>query len=296
MPYDLEKASFSPQIPVHGQVTVENHSNLKCAITEMWASNPLKMIQMKAKSLKSDAAWVFILNYGGGLLGGDAVGIRVEVGEKACMVLTAQASQKIYKQTPTHKGCNQEIICKIRNHGLLFVIPHPVTLFKDSSYVQDQHFELDKHASLLLVDWVTSGRISRGETWEMHLYRSINTVRVDNELLVWDTQKLDGGASLKTKMGPLHNVAMVVLVGPKLLDFAQGLVKREEEMRYSQQANTEVQDFGVRTSVSPLISRAGNSCGALVRVVAEQTMDVYEFLKKFLEPLEGLMGDNPYRE
>ncbi|KAJ1926255.1 hypothetical protein IWQ60_003948 [Tieghemiomyces parasiticus] len=59
----------------------------------------------------------------------------------------------------------------------LVLLPSPVTCFKDSRFVQHQTFHLeDPTASLVLLDWVTSGRMSRGESWQFELYSSTNLV------------------------------------------------------------------------------------------------------------------------
>lgn len=45
--------------------------------------------------------------------------------------------------------------------------------------VQHQQFQLSRGSSLILVDWLTSGRMSRGEGWNFHYLESRNEVMVE---------------------------------------------------------------------------------------------------------------------
>lgn len=51
---------------------------------------------------------------------------------------------------------------------------HPLQLI----HAQHQRFLLEQGSSLVLVDWLTSGRMSRGEGWEFNRLESRNEVMV----------------------------------------------------------------------------------------------------------------------
>ncbi|CAG8633583.1 7473_t:CDS:2 [Diversispora eburnea] len=52
-------------------------------------------------------------------------------------------------------------------------LPGPTTCFQSADYSQYQKFKLeDDISSLIVLDWFTSGRMSRGERWEFANYKS----------------------------------------------------------------------------------------------------------------------------
>ncbi|KAJ3091457.1 hypothetical protein HK102_000482 [Quaeritorhiza haematococci] len=63
--------------------------------------------------------------------------------------------------------------------ALLALLPEPVTCFAQASYGQTQTFRVAATGSLVLLDWFTSGRMSRGESWLFKRYRSENIVIVE---------------------------------------------------------------------------------------------------------------------
>lgn len=67
------------------------------------------------------------------------------------------------------------------------MLPDPVTCFSAAKYEQFQTFYLDVNASLVLVDWCTSGRRERGEIWDFDYYRSTNHVMLAGKPLFLDS-------------------------------------------------------------------------------------------------------------
>lgn len=77
---------------------------------------------------------------------------------------------------------------RIGSNAFLAVIPDPVTCFSTAKYSQKQVFKVMSDSSLLLVDWITSGRHETGEKWNFDLYRSMNNIfHNDDEPLFLDT-------------------------------------------------------------------------------------------------------------
>lgn len=65
---------------------------------------------------------------------------------------------------------------RVGSNAFLAVIPDPVTCFSTAKYSQRQVFKVVSDSSLLLVDWITSGRHERGEKWDFDLYKSTNHI------------------------------------------------------------------------------------------------------------------------
>lgn len=53
----------------------------------------------------------------------------------------------------------------IDSEALMCVLPDPLVCFEKASYSQSQIFHLELNGNLVLLDWFTSGRYSRGERW-----------------------------------------------------------------------------------------------------------------------------------
>jgi urease accessory protein UreH len=160
-----------------GMIRVEKVLGRSVATT-VYARYPLKyLLPSKVASSKVDCVWIYAISYGGGILSNDAISQAVEVGGDGCsVVITTQSSTKIYKPRMAGDMAQQLLRARVAENGFLALLPHPITCFRASRYVQLQEFVLALDASLLLVDWFTSGRIDSGETWDFELYRSTNHV------------------------------------------------------------------------------------------------------------------------
>ncbi len=71
------------------------------------------------------------------------------------------------------------------------VVPDPVTCFSTARYSQKQVFRVVSDSSLVIVDWITSGRHESGEKWDFDFYKSTNHIFLeDNQPLFLDTVML----------------------------------------------------------------------------------------------------------
>lgn len=61
------------------------------------------------------------------------------------------------------------------------VIPDPVTCFSTARYSQKQVFRVVSDSSLVIVDWITSGRHESGEKWDFDFYKSINHIFMEDD-------------------------------------------------------------------------------------------------------------------
>lgn len=159
--------------------------------TTVYARYPLKyLLPSKVASSRVDCVWIYAISYGGGILSNDAISQAVEVGGDGCsVVITTQSSTKIYKPRMPGDMAQQLLRARVAENGFLALLPHPITCFRASRYVQLQEFVLAPDASLLLVDWFTSGRIDSGETWDFELYRSTNHVFLEEETEAEEAQE-----------------------------------------------------------------------------------------------------------
>jgi urease accessory protein UreH len=187
---------------------------------------PLKLITpMRPPETKS--ALVFLLSYGGGLVGGDQVNLAIDVKAGAKLSLATQGHTKIFKSASPDIVTRQRMHVSIAPEAAVCLLPDPVQPFEASVYEQVQIFRLARNSSLCLLDWVTQGRTARGENWSFVKWTGRNevwTVGGDqvarDRLLVRDSVILDSNRAhpqLPTLRESMHGVGVtgtLVLRGP----------------------------------------------------------------------------------
>jgi len=217
--------------------------------------------------------------------------------------------------TTTTTTTTQCLDVSIAAGGALFLLPDPVTCFRDAAYRQVQTFRLAHGASAVLLDWYTSGRRARGEEWAFAKYYSSNEVFVGDVRTARDVVLLDGGTAaavassggggggggegegartpllprrtLADRMGPYACYATVLLYGPVV----QGLVRELEERMQK------ISVFRVREPLDVLWSLSGvhgEPSGRIVRVAGKETETVKMWLADALRALVDVIGEEVY--
>ncbi|KAL2266273.1 hypothetical protein VTJ83DRAFT_5625 [Remersonia thermophila] len=149
----------------------QGHSGLEA----MTFQYPLKLITaMRPPDTRS--ALVFLLTYGGGLVGGDRVSLSIEVRPGARLSLATQGHTKIFKSPGPDVITRQLLRVDVAAGGALCLLPDPVQPFAESVYEQVQVFRMARGASLCLLDWVTQGRRAFGEDWSFVRWAGRNEV------------------------------------------------------------------------------------------------------------------------
>ncbi|KAL2256911.1 hypothetical protein VTK26DRAFT_931 [Humicola hyalothermophila] len=176
---------------------------------------------------ETKSALVFLLSYGGGLVGGDNVNLKIDVETGARLSLVTQGHTKIFKSATPDIVTRQTLNITIASNAAVCLLPDPVQPFADSVYEQFQVFRLARKASLCLLDWVTQGRTARGENWSFVRWVGRNEVwtvtdgpPVRERLLARDSVILDGRQTrrelpaLRESMHGVGVIGTLVLRGP----------------------------------------------------------------------------------
>lgn len=248
----------------------------RTVVTRCHSPAPIKLLTPKRTG---PAAWGYMSSYGGGLVAGDRLDLRVEVCDDAVGVLTTQASTKVYHQQDG-QGASQHLSARVATGGMLVVAPDPVTCFADARYEQQQVFDLELDASLLLLDWFTAGRTAMGERWSFDTYRTENRVNIGGQCVACDrlamdrsTHAIDGPFTT----GRYNCFATVFLVGPAFDQAVAGLDEAVRAMPLLER--------------SPMpISFSRFAWGGILRMAGVHVEHVREELAQrlvFIEPLIG---------
>jgi len=246
-------------------------------VTEARATSPLRWLTPRSHG---GAAWVFASTYGGGLVDGDAVVIDVTVERGGRAMLSTQASTKIYR---SGKGTSLTVRASVERAATLVVLPDPNVCFAGSSYAQTQRFSLEQGASLVCLDWMTSGRRARGERWAFRDYRSRLSIESAGQVICHDAVTLSAAdMPLADRFGRFDVWATLAIVGEHLRDeWTQALQLIDRR---------------------PLVSKADRlmagaalgDAGILARVAGRSVEDVGHAIRELLTFLPRVLGDNPW--
>ncbi|KAK4452459.1 UreD urease accessory protein-domain-containing protein [Podospora aff. communis PSN243] len=189
---------------------------------------PLKLITPSCPS-ETRSALVFLLSYGGGLVGGDTVNLKVDVRAGARLSMVTQGHTKIFKSPSPDVLTSQTMRVDIAPGAALCLLPDPVQPFEDSVYEQKQVFRLETGASLCLLDWVTQGRTARGESWSFVRWVGRNEVwsvpggsesgarLLTRDAVILDSRQNDHHPQMKSLRESMHAMGVLgtlVLRGP----------------------------------------------------------------------------------
>lgn len=173
-----------------------------------------------------------------------------------------------------------------------------MTCFRDAHYRQNQKFHIQGDGSVVILDWITSGRISLGEEWVFSHYYSVNEVFHNEKRIAKDAMLLDqeleelGGLlpnrSLRDRLQPYSCYAMLILFGPEVQSIITAISTRYDKISV----------FKAKTP-APLIwslsTIDSTKQGVVVRVAGLETETVKGWLREALCGLEPIIGIDVYR-
>ena len=260
-----------------GELAVSHGADGRSRATRVYATSPLRML---TPVNHGHAAWVYMSSYGGGLVDGDRVSLDVTVERGATAFLSTQASTKVYR---SRDGTASRLEALVADDALLVFAPDPVVCFAGARYRQWQRITLAPHGSLVLVDWVTSGRRAAGERWQFEEYTAHTEVDAAGRLACYDTLSLHAAhGPLGARLGRFDVLALVVLAGERIDAHARAVAARVAETPVVRRAE-------VVMSAAPL--RTG---GCAVRIAGPSVEQVGRIIERVLEFVPPLLGDNPW--
>ncbi len=248
--------------------------------TRAAATTPLKLLLPRRPG---PAAWVYTSTYGGGLVAGDEIELRVQLRPRACAVLSTQSATKVYK-SPAGRPSRQSLDAVIDDKALLVVAPDPVSCFRGARYEQRQRIALTGDGAAVVVDWFTSGRRACGERWSMDQYRSRLDLYHDGTHVLadnWLLDPCDGPLTSPYRLGRFHCAGLLAVVGRPLQPTCAQLLRAASEEPISP-------DSPVWTAGSPILH------GAILRIVGETTEHVGRRLRETLYFLTEFLGIPPW--
>ena len=267
-----------PADTLHGDVVCERVGS-RSVLTRVRSTNPLKLLTPRTNG---DAAQVVLSSYGGGLLGGDHVEVRLDVRPGATLAVTTQSAGKVYRTED--RPAEQVISATVADGATLAVLPDPLCAFADARFRQQQTFDLAADANLIWLDWITSGRHGRGERWRMRDVESRATVRVAGRAVLRETLALDGGhdaIASPLRLGRFNAYAVLAFVGPRLAAMAE-------------RAQAVLDALPLDAQPVLLAAASVMTGGRVIRVLGPDAQTVGRLLVELLSPLADVIGHDPW--
>jgi urease accessory protein len=250
------------------------------AVTSATAGSPMKLLTPVSRGR---SAWACTSSFGGGLVAGDQTRLDLEVRARARCFLGTQASTKVYRN-PMARACGHESDVTLHGESLLVFAPDPVQAFAGSRYHQRQIFNLAESASLVLLDWLSSGRAACGERWEFDRFESRNEVLIEGRRVFVDSLRLDSDGQPLTsthRLGRFNCLATLLLLGPMVEPFAG-------------QTLQDISSHPVARRGSLVVAASPVGSGAVLRIAGENTELVGREIHRHLQLLSTLLGDDPW--
>jgi len=263
--------------PGVGAIRVGVRQNGHAVIVQARAASPLRFFTPRAAP---GLAWVVTSTLGGGLVGGDDIRVAIDVDSGARVLVTTQASTKVYRSAIPAR---QSLDARVADDGWLIGLPDPITPFAGSTFQQRQVYALAGQANLVALDWVTAGRRAAGERWAFNQYVSRLDVIRDGKRVFRDHLWLSpADGPLTERLREFNACAIAVILGPRVATMAAGLLDA----------------FG-REPIhprAPVIASAApvESTGVVLRAAAVDVEVLAAALRRWLEPVVALTGANPW--
>lgn len=245
-------------------------------LTHVACRSPLKLLTPRTRGR---ARRVVLSSFGGGLVAGDQVPVRVEVGPGAACVLSTQSSSKVYRSDGRPTGQSLEVT--VADDGLLVVLPDPLCCYAGAAYAQAQSFDLTGRANLVWLDWITSGRWARSERWAFTHLSSRTDLHIDGRLALRETIELASDAGVAFCMGRFDCYAVLTIAGPML----EGLADHAASL---------VQGWPLAPEMDVLAAGSRIEGGVVIRIMGPRAEIVQDRLRELLRPLGELLGDDPW--
>lgn len=222
--------AVSTSVPGEGLIELSVLPPRKQVLTALTYQYPLKLItpdpHIAPNEQQDPVTVVFLLTYGGGLVGGDKIKLQVELADQTKLVLLTQGSTKIFKSPSQSVTTGQTLNVTVGNGAALCYLPDPTQPFADSVFEQRQTFRLNSNcsSSLCVLDWVSEGRRARGESWTFHSWQGRNEVRelvlgsnAQPRLLLRDTVILSDKQEMRQENGLLEKTRGMGVFGTLII-------------------------------------------------------------------------------
>lgn len=280
-------------------------------LTRIKSHYPLRFMPQEDLNHAHNCIIVYALGYGGGMVQGDGTNVGILVDDNACLCLRTQGATKIYKTGLPEIVTNQTVTTTINTNGFMIYTPDHTSLYKNSTYHQEQSYKLKENASLIHIDWFSCGRndqndVNKNELWNINkLITRLSIEDSNQKKILCENLDLEANVnsniSVADKLGNATIFGILVLIGPKtaairnrlkIFTERQSFHQRREEINAITQHRQESDTFFYK---EPLVSVSNLSDDLTVMRFASGSIDdIYKIIIETLSPLQSALNYIPY--
>jgi len=208
-------SSSSPEAPAPGRTGRDGFLGLafelrgsRTVLTERRFTLPLQALEPVDLD-GTGAATLFLLNPTGGVLGGDRLETRVELGAGSRVCLSTPSATRVYRSAGL--PAVQRVTFHVAEGATLEYLPDHMIPSPGARLIQSVLLDLAPGASAILCDAWAVGRAARGEAWRFDLLDS-GTLARDREGLLFKDRVVLSGAQGWGGLGAAEGMAYVATV------------------------------------------------------------------------------------
>ena len=172
-------------MPAMTGTSLKGHLHLRCEASEDGTTFIAKQsfqapVHLSKAHLADDRQTLVltVLNPTAGFFDGDTLDTRITVEKGGALVLSTPSSARVFRtRSSNDAACIQKF--SVASGGFLEWIPEAFIPHSGARYVQKTSVHLEPEAALLFIDWISPGRVARGEIfqyehlrWEFDLWHS----------------------------------------------------------------------------------------------------------------------------
>jgi urease accessory protein len=163
---------------------------------------------------RPDMAFLFVQQFGDGLVQGDRYRIDLDCGPNSATHITTQAATNVFRAR--HNFATQLINLRVADGAVLEYLPDPVVPFRGSRLFQRTCLTVHPRATVILGETLLPGRVAHHEAHVYDVYWSETEVRRrDGGLLFADVLRMNPGAGERPRSDGLlgaHDVISTLYV------------------------------------------------------------------------------------
>jgi len=174
-----------------------------------------------------------LLNTAGGITGGDAFSIEIDVDAHAEATITTQAAERAYAALDGPPG-RLETRLQAGHGAQLRWLPQETILFQDAHLRRSLDVDLGAGAEALIVEPVVFGRPAHGETLHNATFRDRIRIRQEGRLTLAEDVHLEGDVAAHMAHpavgGGAGAMAILILAGPRAAAQLDPLREKSDEI------------------------------------------------------------------
>ncbi|MBC7980969.1 MAG: urease accessory protein UreD [Armatimonadetes bacterium] len=198
--------------------SVSGHLRLRCEVREdgvpFLAEQSFRApVHLSKPHVDAGCLVVSVVNPTAGFFDGDSLVSEVEVCSGAKLVMSTPAASRVFRTRSGKAAVNRQKF-SVAAGGFFEWIPEAFIPHAGANYEQRTEIELEAGAGLLFVDWISPGRVARGEVFEYERLRWELDLKVDGRLMARERYEMrgagDGLEGIKAMFEAGHYVSVYV--------------------------------------------------------------------------------------